>query len=150
MDGINEKVYQKAVKLLATRMHTLGEMYQKLKQRGFRDNDIRAVLRQLIQQKFLDDQKFAEIFVDNLKRYKDFGYYGIKAKLLARKIPSDMAEKALEEYFGAEDELLVARRFIGKLKKQGRNTYEQLVRSLASKGFRNEVIRQVMPYLSTS
>ncbi len=140
MPDINEKVYDKAVKLLSIRLHTTGELSQKLRQRGFKDSDIRPVLRRLEEQRFLDDARFAEIFADNLKRYKDFGYYGIKAKLLDRKIPSDMAEKALAEYFTLEDEMIVAHRFVGKQKKLGRKTYEQLARSLQGKGFRNEVI----------
>ncbi|MDP3741194.1 MAG: regulatory protein RecX [bacterium] len=143
MDEINEKIYEKAVKLLAIRMHTTGELHQKLKRRGFSDNNIRPVLRQLEDQKFLDDQRFAEIFVDNLKRFKDFGYYGIKARLQHRQIPSDMAAAALAEFFTEEDELVVARRYSSKLKKQGRDTHEQQIRSLQGKGFRNEAIREV-------
>lgn len=144
MQEINGKAYEKAVKLLAMRMHTVGELHQKLKAKGFKDDDIRPVLLNLLEQKFLDDQKFAEIFVDNLKRYKDFGFYGIKAKLITRQIPSETAERALQEYFTLEDELAVARRLLGKLKKQGRETYEQLARSLASKGFRNEVLNEAL------
>ena len=141
---MNEKVYDKAVRLLAVRLHTTGELYQKLKQRGFKDADIRDVLRQLEEQKFLDDQRFAEIFVDNLKRYKDFGYYGIKAKLLQRKIDNAVISAALAEFFTMEEELSVARRFIGKLRKQGRKEIEKQMRSLAGKGFRGEVIRRAL------
>lgn len=144
MDEINQKAYDKAVQLLAHRMHTTGELYAKLKTRGFKDADIRAVLRQLEEQKFLDDQRFAEIFTDNLKRYKDFGYFGIKAKLLQRKIDNTMAEAALNEFYTLEDELLVARRFIGKLKRQGRKEQDKILRSLASKGFRSEVVRKAL------
>lgn len=144
MSEINEKIYEKAVKFLAIRLHTTGELHRKLKERGFKDRDIAPVLRKLEDQKFLDDERFAQIFVDNLKHYKDFGYYGIKAKLLQRQIPSDMIEKALDEFFSLEDELAVARRFIGKLKKLGRKTWEQLARSLQSKGFRADVIRKVL------
>lgn len=140
---MNDKVYDKAVRLLAMRLHTTGELYAKLKQRGFKDGDIRPVLRQLEEQKFLDDRKFAEIFTDNLKRYKDFGYFGIKAKLLARKIDNALAEAALAEFFTLEDELDVARRLVEKLKRQGRKEPEKIMRSLAGKGFRGEVIRKV-------
>lgn len=144
MDIINQKVYDRAIKFLAVRLHTTGELYAKLKQRGFKPADIRPVLRQMEEQKFLDDQRFAEIFVDNLKRYKDFGYYGIKAKLLQRKIDNDMAEAALAEFYTIEDELVVARRYVGKLKRQGRKDYDKVMRSLQSKGFRGEIIRQVL------
>lgn len=143
---MNEELYEKAIKFLSVRLHTTGELYRKLKLRGFKLDEIREVLQKLEEQKFLDDRHFAEIFVDNLKRYKNFGYYGIKAKLLARFIPSDIAEQVLRDYFSADDELVVARRLIGKLKRQGRNEREKLARSLRSKGFRTEVTRKVTSF----
>lgn len=143
---LNEKVYDKAIRLLNIRLHTSGELFKKLKSRGFKPVDIYPVIRQLEEQKFLDDERFAEIFVDNLKRYKDFGYYGIKAKLLARQIPSDIIEKALAEFLSVEDEVFVARRLIGKLRRQGRKDWGKLMRSLQSRGFRSEVIREVLEF----
>ncbi len=144
MSEINDKVYEKAVKLLSIRLHTTGELYRKLKTLSFKDSDIRPVLQRLEELKFLDDQRFAEIFVDNLKRYKDFGFYAIKKKLQERQIPSDLAAAALAQFFTVEDELAVARRAVAKLKKQGRTQWEQLMRSLQSRGFRSEVIREVL------
>ncbi len=159
-EGIRQAVYDKAVKLLSIRLHTTGELYRKLRSRGFKDRDIRPVLHRLEELKFLDDKRFAEIFVDNLKRYKNFGYYGIKAKLLARKIPSEIAEEALSEFFTFEDEIAVARRFIGKQsarggsasggKKRNEQTWEKLARSLQGRGFRNEVIREIASSLRSS
>ncbi len=140
MSELNQKVYEKAVKLLSVRLHTTGELYRKLKIRGFQDQAIRPVLRQLEEQKFLDDERFAQIFVDNFKRYKDFGYFGVKAKLLSRQIPSEMAAKALEEFLTLEDEKKIAERLLKKLKRQGRSGYEKLARSLKSRGFRLDVI----------
>lgn len=144
MDELNQKVYDKAIKLIQIRLHTTGELLRKLKQRGFKDKDVRPVLKRLEELRFLDDERFAQIFVDNLKRYKDWGYYGIKAKLLVRQIPRETAEAALQEFFTLEDEETVARRFIGKLKRQGRKDFEKLMRSLNSKGFRSDVIRKIV------
>lgn len=141
---MNQKIYDKAIALLNIRMHTTGELLDKLARKGFEREEILPVLRQLEEQKFLDDQKFAEIFVENLKRYKDWGYYGIKIKLLARHIPGDLAEAALREFFSIVDEEMVARRFIGKLVRQGRKDFEKQMRSMSSKGFRSEIIRKVL------
>src|SRR3989344_1951830 len=134
---MDEKVYEKAVKLLAMRLHTTGELQKKLKIRGFKDADILLVLRRLEDLNFLDDLRFAQIFIENLKRYKDFGYFGIKTKLLARQIPSPMAEEALREFFTPDEELAVATRL---LKKYAKKTYEQKARALSSRGFRSEII----------
>jgi len=144
MDGLDQKIYDQAVKYLSVRLHTTGELYRKLKQKGYQDALIRPVLRRLEELKFLDDQRFAEIFTDNLKHYKDFGYYGVKTKLLARQIPSDMAEAALRDFYPPADEFAVARRLVAKLKRQGRKDREKLTRSLAGKGFRSEVIYKIL------
>jgi regulatory protein len=138
--NIGDRVYDKAVQLLSMRMHTTGELHQKLQKRGFKDEDIRPVLHRLEELKFLDDEKFAQIFVDNFKRYKDFGYFGIKTKLMQRRVPSDIIEKALAEFFSPDDERAVALRLIKKLKKTGRTKYDQLARSLQSRGFRSAVV----------
>lgn len=144
MDKINEKVYEKGLKLLAVRFHSLGELYRKLKQRGFKDQDIQSVLRKLEELKFLDDRRFAEIFVESLKSYKDFGYYGIKAKLLARQLPNEITQQALAEFLTIDDELEVAKRLLGKLQKQGKKDWEKLASALQRRGFRSEVIRKVL------
>lgn len=148
MEEIDEKIYEKAVKLLAIRMHTTGEMYQKLKARSFRDSGIRPVLRRLEELKFLDDEHFAQIFVENLKRYKDFGYYGVKAKLLQRHIPGDLAVRALDEFFTLQDELVVAERLVKKLKKRARGSWERLARGLQSRGFRTDAVRGILSHFA--
>lgn len=144
MEEIKEKVYEKAVRLLSIRMHTTGELFQKLKRKGFKPADIRPVIARLEEQKFLDDARFAEIFVDNLKRHKDWGYYGIKAKLLARQIPSDMAAEALAEFYPLEDEIQVAARFLKKQKSPQNITWEKKAQALQRRGFRNDVIARVL------
>ena len=149
MSELNQKIYEKAIKLLSIRLHTAGQIYDKLKTRGFAQSEILAVLKRLEELKFLDDERFAQIFVDNLKRYKDLGYYGVKTKLLKARVPSEMAERALSEFFTVEDEVAVARRLAAKLKRQGRAEWKKLTRSLASRGFRTEAVRQVL-YANTS
>ena len=136
-----EVIYDKAIKLLSIRMHTTGELMRKLKAKGYKDQDILPVLQKLEELKFLDDARFAEIFVDNLKRYKDWGYYGIRAKLAARQIPNDLAIAALGEFFSAEDELIVANRLMKKLSAK---TYEQKARGLTSRGFRTDIIKKAL------
>ncbi len=144
MDQIDQKVYAKAIQFLNVRMHTTGELQKKLQTRGFAPDKIQPVLRRLEELKFLDDERFAQIFVDNLKRYKDFGFYGIKSKLLGRIVPNDLAEQALEEFFSEQDELAVAERLLAKLKRIGRVAPEKLQRSLQSRGFRQVVIRKIL------
>ena len=141
---MNQKAYDKAIQLLNMRMHASGELAQKLKTKGFADSDIREVIKKLEDLRFLDDEHFARIFVENMKAYKDWGYFGLKAKLIKKYLPSDIIERTLERFYPPEVELAVAERLVKKLKNRGRGRYQKLARSLASKGFRNEIIGKVL------
>lgn len=138
------QTYNQALKYLNARMHTVGELSDKLQRKRFSRSVTLAVLRRLLDLDFLNDERYAQIFVENLKRYKDFGYYGMKVKLQRRRIPTDIVVGVLEEFLSPEDELAIARRFLGKLKKMRRVRYEQIARSLSSKGFRGDVIVEVL------
>lgn len=143
-EGKFEEAYNKAVMLLSTRMLTVGELHEKLRTRGFAQPVIVAVIRQLELADFINDQRYAQIFVENLKRYKDYGHYGIKTRLIKKKIPSEIIQEVLGQFFTAEDELEVAVRVAKKLKRQGRMTYEKAARSFATRGFSSDVVREVL------
>jgi len=139
-----EKAYNQAVKFLSLKNRSVGELQDKLKQKKYEPKTILAVIRQLEEYDFLNDDRYAQIFVENLKQYKNFGYFGIKAKLLQKKIPTDIIIDVLDNFYPPEEELEVAEKFIKKLHRQGRKSYPQIARSLSSKGFRTEVITEAV------
>lgn len=141
---MDDQVYEKAISLLSLRLHTTGELHQKLRRYRYSDAAIREVLLRLESLDFLNDQRYAEIFVDNLKRFKDWGHFGIKTKLMQRKIPTEIIENALQSFFTSEDELGVARRLVLKLKKRKNQSYEKLTRALSSRGFRSQIIQEIL------
>src|SRR3989344_3699896 len=140
---MDEKAYNYAVRLLTLKMRTVGELQQKLKQKGFSNPVILEVVRKLEELDFVNDERYTQIFVENLKQYRDFGFYMIRNKLHQKRVPTDIAEKVLQEFFSGEDELALARRFVKKLKRLGRKDYNQLARSLNSKGYHMDVIHEV-------
>src|SRR5438132_915882 len=90
-----EKAYEYAVFLLSLQLRTVGQMLEKMKKRGYGQGVIEKVIDQLKDQKYLDDQRYAEIFLENLKTYRNFGYYGIKKKFLEKRVPQEIIEKIL-------------------------------------------------------
>lgn len=139
-----ESAYNQAVKYLSIRLHTVGELSDKLRKKGYEQQIILDVLRHLEELDFINDKRYAQIFTENLKQYRDFGYYGVKAKLMKKRVPTDIIEEVMEEFFTPDDELVVARRYSDKLKRQGRDTYQQAARSFSSKGFRTEIIGKML------
>jgi regulatory protein len=111
-----EKAYEYAIFLLSLRLRTSLEMQTKLVEKGFNESVVNKLVDDLIEKHYLDDQKFAEVFLDNLMKYKNFGFYGIKKKMMEKKVPMDLIESILNEYLTVEEELKIAKRF---LKKEG-------------------------------
>jgi regulatory protein len=140
-----DKAYNKAIKFLDLRLHTSFELKRKLQQRGFKEEAIDKAIEDLKGVGFLNDLQFAEVFLDNLIRFKSFGYYGLKAKLLQRGIDGNMVEKLLKEKLTLEGEKKIALRFVEKARERDRI---KIAQSLSRKGFRSEVINDLVKNLN--
>jgi regulatory protein len=134
------RIFDKAVKLLSLRLHTTQELRLKLFRYKFDKAVINEVLERLLETKVLNDEAFAENYLDNLIKYKSFGYYGIKSKLLQRGIESKLAERLLQEKLDIDLELTIAKKLLEKKLADK----IKLAQSLARKGFRSEVIAKVV------
>jgi len=158
-----ESAYDYAVFLLSLRLRTVGEVREKMEKRGFTQRVIEKTIDDLHSQRYLDDERYAEIFLDNLKAYKNFGYFGIKKKFLQKKLPLKLVDKILEHGLSKQDELVIAKRI---LKKEGFAIKEQqedegvryssfrddgqskekakMANRLKSRGFRSDVIARLI------
>ncbi len=125
---------------MARRQHSSAELQRKLEARGYAKGSITAVLAMLSEQDYLNDSRFAEIFLDNLVKYKTFGFYGLKAKLLSRGISQEIIDGLLAN-LSVDQEVAIAQKLVGRKREQDP---VKLARSLSSKGFRSEAIRQVL------
>ncbi len=142
-----QSAYDKAVSLLKIRPHHSKELTRKLTMRGFRSDEVASVISKLEQEKLIDNDLFAQTLLDNLIKYKTFGFYGLKAKLMQRGLDSREAEKLLKESLSLEDERVIALRFLEKQKEPDKI---KLAQKLARKGFRNEVIKELLKSYNSS
>ena len=139
-----QKVYDKAVRLLSDRLHTRAELKRKLTLKKYSPEAIEQVLDRLNQLKVLNDEQFAEIFLDNLIRYKTFGYYGLKAKLLARGVAGEIAERLLSQALSLDEEVRIGMKLASK-KSPDR---QKLIQALQRKGFSSSAIHQILSNVS--
>lgn len=146
MDPEQQKVYNQAVKYLSMRSHTIFELRTKLSRKKYPVNIINEVIDQLVASKYLNDRDFAQMFAQNLVKYKTFGYFGVKMKLKQRGVPDKMAEEVLDEEMGVAEETKIARRAIGKklAAEVGAKDRVKMAQMLQRKGFRSQVIAAVM------
>jgi regulatory protein len=157
------KAYEYAVFLLSLHLRTVGEVIRKMSLRGYTESVIEKVIDQLKSNRYLDDQRYAEIFLENLKAYKNFGYYGIKKKFMEKKLPPELIERILREGLSTEEEIKIGKRL---LKKEGYEVKERnqddeieyrtfgdgnqnidkqkMANKLKSRGFRGEVIAKLL------
>lgn len=151
-----KKAYDYAVFLLSLQLRTEGEIISKMKVRGYAEKIIQNTIEQLKENRYLDDQRYAEVYLDNLKKYKTFGYYGIKKKLMEKRLSSSVIENALSEGLSEEEEVKIAKRFLKKLKLRSMShkagsafggSYEEKQKAAArlkSKGFRSTAIQHLL------
>ena len=86
-----------ALRYLSRRAHSVKELRDKLKQKGYAVTSIETVLNGLIEKGFLDDAAFAGMFLREELRLKKSGPLLIKNKLLAKGISREQIEKVLAE-----------------------------------------------------
>ncbi|MDP4000726.1 MAG: RecX family transcriptional regulator [bacterium] len=108
------KAYERAVKLLEIRLHTEFELRNKLKRRGFNSDDIDQVIQKMTELGYINDAQFAEVYLDNLVRYKSHGYFMLLKKLLERGIDKNSATQLLDENLSLETEQKIAQEFLDK------------------------------------
>ena len=90
--------YNKALDLLSRREHSRHELLQKLEKRYPETLPIiEDVLDKLEKNKILDDERFAEMFLQSRAK-KGFGPKKIEMELRARKVHAEFITIALEEY----------------------------------------------------
>jgi regulatory protein len=127
--------------LLSSRMLSSGQIREKLAKKGYTTTDTENVVKDFERLKYLDDGQFAQIFSENLKKYKNFGYFGIKKKLMERKLSSEVIDGVLSEFTIAQEKAIAKR----LLEKSGAGkSPEKHYRMLQSRGFRGEVIAKVV------
>ena len=73
-----EKAYEYAVYLLSLSLRTSGELENKMREKGYSSENIGKVIQELATNRYVDDSRYAEVYLENLKKYKTFGFYGIK------------------------------------------------------------------------
>ena len=135
------RVYDKAVKLLKIRPHHSEELRRKLLLRRFDREDIDQTIEKLTEENLLNNDQFAQIYLDSLLRFKTFGFYGLKSKLMKRGLASNEAEKLLKETLSLELEQEIAQRVVEKDRDKDKI---KLAQKLSRKGFRSEVIRSLI------
>lgn len=161
--GDEEHAYNYALFLLNLRLRTEGEMRSKMEKRGYFSAIIDAVVNRLVEDRLVDDDRYAEIFIENMKSYKHYGYFMMKKKLMEKLLPKDLIEQKLDDLVSVADERKIAERYLQKelsssmsfRTSRSKADYETESKQNnddgfkhGSKGFKDDILKQLkkLPY----
>ena len=139
---------EKALELLSLREHGSGELRTKLFRKGYQKAAITEVIEYLKEKNYLNDERFAELFSDELIQRKQVGPAKLKEKLYQRGVPRDVIDDIMLNY-DRETQLENCRYHLEK-KFKNRRSFEtreekaKAVRYLQGKGFSWGIISSVI------
>ena len=135
-----------AAKYLASRMRTCGEMEEYLAKKGFSDDEIREVIEEFRDFRYLDDEEYCRQYI-NYACDKGKGPLRIRQELADRGVDRETIGFALEDYYDRDAELERALRQAEKTV-SGKTVDEKmrgrLGRRLVSLGYSTDVVYKVI------
>jgi len=136
-------------KFCAYQDRSITEVRTKLKGYPLLEEEIEAIVNQLIEEDFLNDERFASGFVKSKLQAKGWGYAKIRFHLQQKGIAESLIKNALNEIDETDwNEQL--HKNIEKWKRSNelsQTTYPKLIRFLASKGYKLSEIMQNIKFL---
>ena len=141
-----QEALQKLSALCARAEHSSGEMLEKMRRWQLSEDARERVLDRLIDEKFVDDERFARLFVREKIRFDRWGRRKIEQALYQKGVASDISHRVLDE---VDDEAYVAelKKLIAAKRRsvQAESDYEmraKLTKYALGRGFDYNVIRQ--------
>jgi len=99
-----DALWSYALRVLAGRAHSTGELREKLRRRAARVEDVDDVLARLKQDGYLDDRRFAESFAAARLANDRFGRGRVLQDLRQRRVAPALAEKTVRQVYEDVDE----------------------------------------------
>src|SRR3990167_7383475 len=97
MSKVQISLYDQALKYLNIKLYSYAELKERLIRKGYDSEEVREVLDQLVAEGLINDRLYAETFLRNLISYRGFGYYGIRNKLIQKKLDRGMVDQLLKK-----------------------------------------------------
>jgi len=139
-------IKQRALSFLARRFHSERELLIKLKSKSYEERLIKIVLNGLREKSFIDDQIFANHFIEEKLKRKRWGKNKIRAALFSKGVSASIIDEILQSFDSEQDQndaaLGLAKKKIESLKLREtdkRKLAQKIISFLLSRGFDYEV-----------
>ncbi len=138
------KGYSLALHFLSYRMRSVKEMHTNLVKKELDEEQINVIIDRLLKDKWLDDQQFAQAFVQTKIQTTTKGPQLIKKELIEKGVVASMADTELENYSFDEQVEKVRKLIIKKQQQSNKASFKQQFNKtkqhLMQKGFSQDVI----------
>jgi regulatory protein len=138
-----------ALRMLARRAYSLGEMRRALERKYPDSNQVRKAIARLRELHYLDDKKFAEHYASSLARNRIYGRQRIRRELKAKLVDYRQIEPALAQTFQETSEADLLEQALAKKLRSlrlplTRPRFHSLCQSLMRRGFNSgDIIKAV-------
>ena len=140
------QAYQKLTDLCARSEHCQQEMLEKMRQWGVSEKEQAEVMQRLVEERYVDDERFARAFIYDKIRYSKWGQRKVEQALWMKRIDEHISKPLLDEV--DDEEYLKILRPMLKQKRKGiraKSEYEatmKLIKYALSRGFTMDIIKQ--------
>lgn len=143
-----EEALHKSAAYCSQAEHCISEVKNKLTQWEITEPDQTKIIRYLVEEKYIDEMRFATAYAKDKFRYNKWGKIKIRIELERKKIDRELIEIALATIDPDEYNAMIINLAKAKEKKLTyRNEYEKkgkLYRFLTGKGFEMEAIGRLL------
>ena len=143
-----EEAFLQLAALCANAEHCQYEMLEKMKRWELSDEAQARVMAQLIEQRYVDDRRYARAFVKDKIRYNKWGRRKVQQGLWMKRIDKEIQDEVLNE-IDEKEYLNVLKPLLKQKRKsiKANSDYElnqKLVRFAYGRGFTFDIIRQCL------
>ena len=155
MTDLRRKTFERAVKLLAAKPRSVGELRERLlRGKNTEPQLVEEVIARLREYGYLNDERFAFSYASYKVRQRPVGRRRLERDLKFKKVDSAIANEALEMVFAEtpEDQLIdqaIAKRLRIRGKPKNRAEAKSLFDHLLRQGFSFEVVSEKVRALDT-
>lgn len=139
------KALNKALEIIARRVHSEKEVRDKLRKKNFRGDLIDKSIENLKKMGYIDDEAFARAWIESRLLQKPRGRILIKRELLGKGVNPEVVESILELVYNKDRERVELKRLYKERKKIiGKTNKDKIIRYLISRGFLWEDIKDTI------
>ncbi len=148
-----ERAYQYLLRLLAVRPRTVKEARSRLRGKGFSPEVVEEVISLAIEEKLLDDELFARLYIEDRATCRPRAKSLIQRELARKGIAPELVRKVMDRVLGEVDDVDLAREALARrlpalkgLPREValRRAFSYLLRRGFSPGVAREVVRKLL------